>query len=37
MKDSLIPILMGREEARKFTREVAEEIAASLKDLGVVK
>jgi putative tricarboxylic transport membrane protein len=37
MKESLIPILMGREEARKFTSEVAEEIAASLKDLGVVK
>jgi putative tricarboxylic transport membrane protein len=36
-KDSLIPVLMGREEARKFTSEVAEEIAASLKELGVVK
>jgi putative tricarboxylic transport membrane protein len=36
-KDSLIPVLMGREEARKFTSEVAEEIAASLKELRVVK
>jgi putative tricarboxylic transport membrane protein len=36
-KDRLIPVMMGREEARKFTSEVAEEIAASLKDLGVVK
>jgi putative tricarboxylic transport membrane protein len=36
-KDSLIPMLMGREDARKFTTEAAEEIAASLKDLGVVK
>jgi putative tricarboxylic transport membrane protein len=36
-KDSLIPVAMGREEARRFTSEVAEEIAASFKELGIVK
>jgi putative tricarboxylic transport membrane protein len=36
-KDSLIPVLMDRAEARKFTGEVAQEIAGSLRDLGVVK
>lgn len=36
-KESLVPVLMGREEARKFTAEFAAEITASLKELGVVK
>lgn len=36
-KESLVPVLMGREEARKFTTEFAAEITASLKELGVVK
>lgn len=36
-KESLIPALMGRAEARKFTAEFAEDITASLKELGVVK
>jgi putative tricarboxylic transport membrane protein len=37
MKESLIPVMMGREEARKFTGEIAGEITASLTELGVVK
>jgi tripartite-type tricarboxylate transporter receptor subunit TctC len=36
-KDSLVPALMPREEARKFTNDFAEEVAGSLKELGVVK
>lgn len=36
-KESLIVSVMGREEARAFTKSFAEEIAASLKELGVVK
>jgi putative tricarboxylic transport membrane protein len=36
-KESLVVSLMGREEARKFTTAFAEEVTASLKELGVVK
>ena len=36
-KESLVVSVMGREEARKFTTEFAEDIAASLKELGLVK
>jgi putative tricarboxylic transport membrane protein len=36
-KESLVVSVMGREEARKFTADFAEEVAASLKELGVVK
>ena len=36
-QDSLIVSVMGREEARKFTTEFAEDVAGSLKELGVVK
>jgi tripartite-type tricarboxylate transporter receptor subunit TctC len=36
-KDSLVVSLMGREEARKFTTEFAEDVESSLKELGVVK
>jgi len=37
MKDSLIPSLMGREEARRFTAQFAQEVAASLRELGVIR
>jgi putative tricarboxylic transport membrane protein len=36
-KESLVVSVMGREEARKFTADFAEEVATSLKELGVVK
>jgi putative tricarboxylic transport membrane protein len=36
-KESLVISLMGREEARKFTKDFADDVAASLKELGVVK
>lgn len=36
-KDALQPVLMGREEARRFTTQFAEEVTASLKELGVIK
>jgi tripartite-type tricarboxylate transporter receptor subunit TctC len=36
-KESLMPTLMGRDEARRFTANFAAEIAASLRELGVVK
>jgi putative tricarboxylic transport membrane protein len=36
-KENLIPLLMGREEARRFTAQFARETADSLKELGVIK
>jgi hypothetical protein len=36
-QESLIVSVMGREEARKFTTEFADDVAGSLKELGVVK
>ncbi len=36
-KENLIPLLMGREQARRFTSQFATEVAQSLKELGVVK
>ena len=36
-KENLIPALMGREEARKFTNQFVIDVTASLKDLGVIK
>ena len=36
-RESLVPIMLGRAEARKFTDEFAREVAASLKELGVIK
>jgi tripartite-type tricarboxylate transporter receptor subunit TctC len=36
-KENLIPALMGREEARKFTTQFVVDVTASLKDLGVIK
>ena len=36
-KESLIPVLMGREEARKFTAQFVLDVTASLKELGVIK
>ena len=36
-KENLIPALMGREEARKFTAQFVIDVTASLKDLGVIK
>ena len=36
-KEDLIPVLMGRSEARKFTAQFARETADSLRELGVLK
>lgn len=36
-KESLVPVLKGREEARRFTTEFAAEITATLRELGVVR
>lgn len=36
-KENLIPKLMGRTEARAFTAQFATDVAASLKELGVIK
>ena len=36
-KESLIPVLMGRAEARKFTAQFAQDVTVSLKELGVIK
>ena len=36
-KDHLTPMLLGREAARKFTAEFAEETAVSLKEMGLLK
>lgn len=36
-KENLIPALMGREEARKFTAQFVTDVTASLKELGVIK
>lgn len=36
-KEDLIPVLMGREAARKFTAQFVVDITASLKELGVIK
>lgn len=36
-KEDLIPMLMGREQARKFTAQFVVDITASLKELGVIK
>jgi putative tricarboxylic transport membrane protein len=36
-KENLIPVLMGREQARKFTAQFVQDVTASLKDLGVLK
>jgi tripartite-type tricarboxylate transporter receptor subunit TctC len=36
-KENLIPMLLGREQARKFTAQFAQDVTASLKELGVLK
>lgn len=36
-RESLIPALMGRAEARRFTAQFAKDVADSLKELGVIK
>ena len=36
-KEHLIPALMGRAEARRFTAEFAKDVADSLKELGILK
>jgi len=37
LKDSLTPMVLGREAARRFTAEVAAETAADFKELGLIK
>jgi len=36
-KENLIPMLMGREQARRFTTQFAAEVTESLKELGILK
>jgi len=36
-KENLIPVLMGREQARRFTAQFAKDVTESLKELGVIK
>lgn len=36
-KESLVPALMGRDEARRFTAEFAAEVERNLRELGVVR
>lgn len=36
-KDHLIPAVMGRAEARRFTAEFAKDVTVSLKELGIIK
>ena len=36
-KESLVPTVLGRAEARVFTQKVAEDITATLRELGVIK
>ena len=36
-KENLIPMVMGRVEARKFTAQFVLDVTASLKELGVIK
>jgi putative tricarboxylic transport membrane protein len=36
-KENLIPVLMGRADARKFTAQFTQDVTASLKELGVIK
>ena len=36
-KEALVPRLLGREEARRFTADFATQVAASLRELGVLR
>lgn len=36
-KENLIPIVMGREQARAFTAKFVTDVTASLKELGIIK
>ncbi len=36
-KENLIPALMGREQARKFTAQFVQDVTVSLKELGLIK
>ncbi|MSP48698.1 MAG: tripartite tricarboxylate transporter substrate binding protein [Alphaproteobacteria bacterium] len=36
-KEALEPVAMGREDARRFTARFAEDVAISLKELGVIR
>ena len=36
-KENLIPMVMGRAEARAFTTQFAKDVAESLKELGIIK
>ena len=36
-KDHLTPMLLGREDARKFIQEVAQETANDFKEMGLLK
>jgi tripartite-type tricarboxylate transporter receptor subunit TctC len=36
-KDNLTPMLLGREAARKFIQDVAQETAADFKEMGLIK
>jgi putative tricarboxylic transport membrane protein len=36
-KENLIPMVLGREQARRFTAQFVQDVTASLKELGVIK
>jgi len=36
-KDNLVPMVLGREAARKFTADIAAETEANFKEMGLVK
>ena len=36
-KENLIPMVLGREQARRFTTQFAKDVTESLKELGVIK
>ena len=35
--EALVPVMLGRAEARRFTMQAAEEITAGLKEMGVIR
>jgi tripartite-type tricarboxylate transporter receptor subunit TctC len=36
-KEALVPIMLGREQARQFTNQAAIDIAAALREMGVIR
>lgn len=36
-KEALVPVMLGRDQARSFTSQAAQEIASALREMGVVR